>query len=223
MTKTITTLSRLDEDLAAAEHELATAAQAIDGAETLARNGSPFAATGLAAAQGRHNAAVRKLAELREERDRALLEEAANARRELARKSAKDLAVRAEELTASRDRLTALIRAAQDALVDMVAAVGDHNALVSQHASEMAAQGHAPWLDGFPSADPARGVLFVQGETWVRLKADEVYDQVAERVRVARLDPRNFHRVHLAGRGHAAARQARVVVSMVEPPERVAR
>jgi hypothetical protein len=219
MTKT-TVPDLLDQDITDAERELAAAEQALDGAQTLATRGNPYAVGAMASAQGRVNEATRKLADLRDQQERARQSEAVSARRELARKSAKDLAARADELAASRDALAGHIQAAQDALLALVTAVSDHNALVSQHASEMAAAGHAPWLDGCPSAEPAKGELFVQGETWTRLKADEVYNQVTERVRVARLDTRNYHRVYLAGRGYAAARQAHVVVSLVEPPAR---
>jgi hypothetical protein len=210
-----------NQDITDAEQALAEAERTLIGAQTLLSQGRPGSGLALAAAQANLDTARQTLDDLRTRREQLREVEAEAAFVALERKHAKDLVRRADELETSQGRVTAAIAAAQEALVTLLDVTTDHNTLIHQNAAEVAALGLAPYREGHSSADPGKGLVSLRGEAWQPARADLVFGQVVERVRLARLNPRDYYLIHQQGRGHAAAGIAARVVGRVAPPERV--
>lgn len=188
-----TLITITDEDIAKAEADLDQARQDLFEAQEMARLGQvPTIDTGIvwAAANGRHQQAATRLARLHSQREEQ--RQAMAARDEAEKTHAKACKQRAAELRSSRERVTAALKAAQDAMSDALDAVEDHNALVQQHAGEMATQGLSPLLDDRPGADPRQRLVYLDGEWWRTYKGQQVLEVWAGRMRLAHFQPTNY-------------------------------
>lgn len=216
---TTTITAPTGQDITAAEQELAEAERVLAAARTSVDRGHVRSHATLNAAHVRYDAAHGALTALRNQREQA---QQLAARKALEKRLAKDSAKRADELAASRDQMTTTLEAAQDALVAAFKAVEEHNVLLAQHAGEMAAQGLAPILDGHPvGADARARVAFLGGEYWREISPGIVVAQLVERVRLARLDPRNYEMtVRRFGQGNTKNQAAAEVLAVVPAPEK---
>ena len=220
---TTTTTAPTDQELEAAERELAEADQKLSSARAryaqvylLKNNGD--AARLVADARWNFDVASGVLTTLRKAREHA---QKVEVRRGLEKKSAKELTRRAGELAASRDAMVSALEAAQQAIVTAIAATQDHNAALGEHAGEMAAAGFAGISDDYAAgSDPRNRVVFLGGQFWREVDPSVMLAQLVERTRLARLAPGNFEVVmRRFAWGHAKNATAAAVLADVPRPK----
>lgn len=149
-----------------------------------------------------------------------VIDQAAEARRALAKKHSKTIAEQAESVADSRDRLVAAVAVAQETLIGLVNAATAHSDVIRRHAAELAAQGFTGVPDGCEvGSDPKAGVVVLGGETARVLDPEIVLRHVVERVQLAQFAPREYHRVHLQGRGRIDNAASAAIVGLVEAPK----
>lgn len=224
MTTTTTTITApTDEQLEAAEREFAEASQKLVSARAryaqvylLQNNGA--AAAAVADARGRYDVAHATLNTLREAREYA---QQVEVRRGLEKKLTKELTRRAEELAASRDVMVSALAEAQQALVAAIAATQDHNAVLGEHAGELAAAGFSGISDDYQTGSDTRGrVVVLSGQYWREVDPSVMLAQLVERTRLARLEPGNFEiRVRRFEWGHMTQATAAKVLGLVPLPK----
>lgn len=129
---------------------------------------------------------------------------------------------RAKELQAARARVVSAVEAAQNALLGLADAATEYDATIREQAAELAAAGVIGAGDGVEmGSDPRSGLVILAGQVWQTLTPAAVLSLVAERVQLARFDPRNFYRACKAPRGHTPERMAHALVAEVPLPQPV--
>lgn len=181
-----------DEQISQARTEAQAAEQVRDEAESAvaAAPYSDFAASTLTRAIRAASRARSNANELQAQQALDKAKQLAVATREELEKAAGKFVGQAErELKASRARVAAAAAASQKALIELLDAAGEHDALVRQHAAELRARGLAFEDDGidYNTGGVRSGALRLRGQWHIPVDPGSLLGRLVYRVAEARL------------------------------------